>query len=528
MEGAACAAAVALGAVMAGSGDEPTLRLLRGLRRRLTLAGGPGAVTHGSHVAVSMALGFLFLGGGRSSFGTSPRATAALVASLWPALPVSPPDMRQYVQPLRHLYALAAEPRRLEVVDAASRLLTRAPVVVEPSPSAPVGAVPTLVRAPGLLPERAHVAALRIGGGRFWPVRVAGPSLDALYASRRLHVRRAAGAAAHGARGGGAASRLAAALRDGPPGGAAAVGASVTELCTRFGADPATSQLAAVVGGWRTRAAPGRDAALARRARDNARRRRRPGSHRLPAWRRAPRCVCWLRWVAEAARPPRGRWRAARRRLCVRRGVALARAAAASPSAVGAAVVRAAALAARGRGVDAGGGRSPLATPDGSDGGGAPSDADPSAADAAAPAPPLPGAPSPPSSRDGSPTPTGHRRPPRLRPPPPPGVDRWDSAARGAAADARWHRLAAAAADALPVAAALVNGSVPASAPPALVDAAASLLAGAGVPPGAAAALARARGAVAAGRDPLPDLAASLPRVGVDALRLLAKMSVVE
>ena len=53
-------AALALSLVMAGSGNLKCLRLLRVLRRRVD-----NDVTYGFHMAVGMAIGFLFLGGGR-------------------------------------------------------------------------------------------------------------------------------------------------------------------------------------------------------------------------------------------------------------------------------------------------------------------------------------------------------------------------------------------------------------------------------------------------------------------------------
>ena len=70
-------------------------------------------VTYGSHVATHMALGFLFLGGGRLSLGTSPQAIAALICACYPKFPTHSNDNRYHLQALRHLYILAAEPRLL-------------------------------------------------------------------------------------------------------------------------------------------------------------------------------------------------------------------------------------------------------------------------------------------------------------------------------------------------------------------------------------------------------------------------------
>ena len=70
-------------------------------------------VTYGSHVATHMALGFLFLGGGRLSLGTSPEAIAALICACYPKFPTHSNDNRYHLQALRHLHVLAAEPRLL-------------------------------------------------------------------------------------------------------------------------------------------------------------------------------------------------------------------------------------------------------------------------------------------------------------------------------------------------------------------------------------------------------------------------------
>mgnify|MGYP001791635393 CR=1 FL=1 len=53
--------------VMAGSGDLRVLRLCRYLRTRI----GVPTVTYGSHMAIHIALGLLFLGSGRCNFETS-------------------------------------------------------------------------------------------------------------------------------------------------------------------------------------------------------------------------------------------------------------------------------------------------------------------------------------------------------------------------------------------------------------------------------------------------------------------------
>lgn len=49
-------------------------------------------------MAISMAIGFLFLGGSCCKFSGSPASTALLLLSMWPALPTHPHDNRCHLQ----------------------------------------------------------------------------------------------------------------------------------------------------------------------------------------------------------------------------------------------------------------------------------------------------------------------------------------------------------------------------------------------------------------------------------------------
>ncbi len=55
-------------------------------------------LTYGNHMAISMALGFLFLGGGARTFGTSNGAIAALLISVYPRFPAATNDHRCHLQ----------------------------------------------------------------------------------------------------------------------------------------------------------------------------------------------------------------------------------------------------------------------------------------------------------------------------------------------------------------------------------------------------------------------------------------------
>ncbi len=144
----------------------------------------PGGVNYGAHASVSMALGFLCLGGGAASFGTSNEAVAALLIALYPRMPSTPQDNRSHLQvrdssralsletpavlvvqrsatmrlpvnrcgaviamigsdvdclrlqALRHLYVLAAEPRCLSAVDIELQQSVPLPLVLHLAPSA--------------------------------------------------------------------------------------------------------------------------------------------------------------------------------------------------------------------------------------------------------------------------------------------------------------------------------------------------------------------------------------------------------
>ncbi|PSC69420.1 anaphase-promoting complex subunit 1 isoform X2 isoform B [Micractinium conductrix] len=140
--------ALALAVVMAGSGHLPTLKLLRGLRKRVAPATASNAaqpspaapptssLTYGAHCAVKwgstqgMALGFLFMGAGTLTFGTSPEAVAALVISLFPRMPASTLDHRCHLQAFRHLYVLAAQPRSVDAIDVDAKQAVYVPLQV--------------------------------------------------------------------------------------------------------------------------------------------------------------------------------------------------------------------------------------------------------------------------------------------------------------------------------------------------------------------------------------------------------------
>lgn len=83
---------LAISLVFAGSGDLEILRIIRYLRSRIGTQ--HPHVTYGSHMAIHMSLGFLFLGAGRFTIAKTPEAVAALVCALFPKFPTHSNDNR--------------------------------------------------------------------------------------------------------------------------------------------------------------------------------------------------------------------------------------------------------------------------------------------------------------------------------------------------------------------------------------------------------------------------------------------------
>ncbi|KAL9226701.1 hypothetical protein vseg_002481 [Gypsophila vaccaria] len=159
-------AVLSLAMVMAGSGDLQTLRLLRFLRNRNS---SDGQANFGFQMTVSMAVGFLFLGGGMRSFSTSKSAIAALLATIYPRFPTGPNDNRCHLQAYRHLYVLATEPRWIQTVDVDTGLPVYAPLEVTIKETRHHAETSFSEVTPCILPERAILKSVRVCGPRYWP-----------------------------------------------------------------------------------------------------------------------------------------------------------------------------------------------------------------------------------------------------------------------------------------------------------------------------------------------------------------------
>uniref|UniRef100_A0A182KCH8 Uncharacterized protein n=1 Tax=Anopheles christyi TaxID=43041 RepID=A0A182KCH8_9DIPT len=155
---------LALSLVLAGTGSLRVLRPIRMLRSRIGFL----HVTYGSHMAVHMALGFLFLGAGRFTLSRSPGAIAALVCAIFPKFPTYSNDNRYHLQAFRHLYVLAIEPRIFlpRSIDTGRLCLCRIRYAPLAKDRAPVE-----LFAPCLLPELDTLEWIEVYDENFWYFR---------------------------------------------------------------------------------------------------------------------------------------------------------------------------------------------------------------------------------------------------------------------------------------------------------------------------------------------------------------------
>lgn len=155
---------IALSLVYAGTGNLHILRMIRMTRSRI----GPqnSQVTYGSHMAIHMALGFLFLGAGRYTISRRPEAIAALICALFPKFPTHSNDNRYHLQAFRHLYVLAVEPRLFlpRDIDSGKLVVCKLSYVEFDQKSISV------TIAPCMLPEIDTLKAVYINDPNYWPV----------------------------------------------------------------------------------------------------------------------------------------------------------------------------------------------------------------------------------------------------------------------------------------------------------------------------------------------------------------------
>ena len=181
---------VSLAMVMSGSGDVEILRMLRMAHGEVE-----AGTTYGSHMATHMALGLLFLGGGRLTVGSSDSAIAVLLIALFPRFPSTASDNRSHLQAFRHLWALAVEPRMMIAKDVETSEAAIVPVrlATEVASNHWKGRIFT----PALLPAFDSLQRIYTDTARYWPAALEVSQSESharmLLNSRILYVQRKTG-----------------------------------------------------------------------------------------------------------------------------------------------------------------------------------------------------------------------------------------------------------------------------------------------------------------------------------------------
>ena len=158
---------------MAGSGDLEIIRIIRYLRSRTGNSNSNVVyhVNYGSHMALHMALGLLFLGGGKYTLATDQASVAAMICAFFPKFPTHSNDNRYHLQALRHLYVLAAEPRLIIPKDVETGALSYCHTFIKYKDTPWYSGVKLELKAPLMLPELRFLSSVEIRDDRYHPVR---------------------------------------------------------------------------------------------------------------------------------------------------------------------------------------------------------------------------------------------------------------------------------------------------------------------------------------------------------------------
>ncbi|XP_060553030.1 anaphase-promoting complex subunit 1-like [Ruditapes philippinarum] len=155
--------------VMAGTGNLEVLRMCRMFRSRV----GPPYnlyVMYGSHIAISMAIGLLFLGGGKYTLSTKDEAIAVMLCAFFPKFPTHSNDNRYHLQAFRHLYVLASELRTMLPRDVDTGFPCYVPIEIRFKDTEHYCNESYRTSAPCTLPELDLLQEIKILGPRYWPI----------------------------------------------------------------------------------------------------------------------------------------------------------------------------------------------------------------------------------------------------------------------------------------------------------------------------------------------------------------------
>lgn len=149
---------LALSLIVSGTGDVDAVKLIYKYRKIQT--------SYGGHMAISMALGFVFLGACRYSLSTNHLGIASLLISLYPRFPSFSNENKFHLQLFRHIYVLAAEFRLLEAKDVETNEFTKVSVKIVKENET------MLMDTPCLLPELSSIQKIQVLDDRYYPLEI--------------------------------------------------------------------------------------------------------------------------------------------------------------------------------------------------------------------------------------------------------------------------------------------------------------------------------------------------------------------
>ncbi|KAK0530016.1 Anaphase-promoting complex subunit 1 [Tilletia horrida] len=192
--------------ILAGSGHLSLLTRLRLEHGKIESP--PSQSVYGTYLSSHLALGFLFLGGGRYTFGTSDGAIACLLIACFPRFPASSGENRAHLQAYRHLWVLAVEPRLVVAQDVESGVVQSLDAIVglrksaegqpmDPTTQPAAASSSVQLHLPGQAPPFEMLDSIRVESAAFWDseLRISQDREHArrLLLTRRLPVKRRSG-----------------------------------------------------------------------------------------------------------------------------------------------------------------------------------------------------------------------------------------------------------------------------------------------------------------------------------------------
>jgi anaphase-promoting complex subunit 1 len=157
----------ALAFIMAGSGNLKTFEILKNVYSSIK------EPNYGTHMAMNMCFGLLFLKDGTATVGSADICIASLFISFFPLFPKKVGENRCHLQALRYMWTLAVERRCLVTQDVNDKEIVCAPIeIIFKEKSANRMNNSLRVYSPCILPPFEQIQKLRVCGPRYWTLSI--------------------------------------------------------------------------------------------------------------------------------------------------------------------------------------------------------------------------------------------------------------------------------------------------------------------------------------------------------------------